>query len=89
MGKILQNYYSKNVFFVFVVVFEVGSLICALAPTSTAFIVGRAIAGIGGAGLFNGGLAIVAASSTKEQRPGKNSSPQVDSGQCVMIHCIE
>ncbi|KAF3391796.1 Efflux pump mlcE [Talaromyces pinophilus] len=70
MGKILQNYYSKNVFFVFVVVFEVGSLICALAPTSTAFIVGRAIAGIGGAGLFNGGLAIVAASSTKEQRPG-------------------
>ncbi|KAK9235157.1 major facilitator superfamily domain-containing protein [Lipomyces kononenkoae] len=70
MGKILQNYYSKYVFFVFVVVFEVGSLVCALAPTSTAFIIGRAIAGIGGAGLFNGGLAIVAASSTKEQRPG-------------------
>lgn len=72
MGKILQNYYSKTVFFAFVVVFEVGSLLCALAPTSTAFIVGRAIAGIGGAGLFNGGLAIVAASSTKEQRPSKD-----------------
>lgn len=58
------------------VVFEVGSLVCALAPTSTAFIIGRAIAGIGGAGLFNGGLAIVAASSTKEQRPGKKSAYQ-------------
>ncbi|KAH8692060.1 putative efflux pump antibiotic resistance protein [Talaromyces proteolyticus] len=69
MGKIYQYYYSKVVFFIFVVIFEIGSLICGVAPSSTAFIVGRAIAGIGGAGLFNGGLAIVAASSTKEQRP--------------------
>ncbi|EEA25772.1 conserved hypothetical protein [Talaromyces marneffei ATCC 18224] len=68
--RIQLIFYFQYVFFAFVVVFEVGSLICALAPTSTAFIIGRAIAGIGGAGLFNGGLAIVAASSTKEQRPG-------------------
>jgi hypothetical protein len=43
-----------------------------VAPSSTAFIIGRAIAGIGGSGLFTGGLAIVSAASTKEQRPSKN-----------------
>lgn len=63
---------SQVVFFIFVVVFEIGSLVCGVAPSSTAFIIGRAVAGIGGAGLFNGALSIVSAASTKEQRPSKN-----------------
>lgn len=37
------------------VIFEIGSLICAVAPTSPVFIFGRAIAGLGGAGMFSGG----------------------------------
>lgn len=39
--------------------FEVGSLICGVAPNSTALIVGRAIAGVGAAGLSSGAYTIV------------------------------
>jgi MFS family permease len=35
-------------------VFEVGSAVCGAAPTSDALIIGRAIAGIGGAGMYLG-----------------------------------
>jgi len=38
-----------------VALFELGSLLCGVAPNSDALIVGRAIAGLGSAGIFNGG----------------------------------
>ena len=38
------------------VVFELGSLVCAVAPDSTALIVGRAIAGLGSAAIFSGAI---------------------------------
>ncbi|KAI0435857.1 MFS general substrate transporter [Xylaria telfairii] len=50
-------------------IFEVGSLICALAPTSTALIVGRAISGVGSSGVFSGALIILAFSTPLEKRP--------------------
>ena len=50
-------------------IFEVGSLICGVAPNSTALIVGRAIAGLGASGLFSGALIILANSSPLEKRP--------------------
>jgi hypothetical protein len=34
--------------------FEVGNALCGAAPTSDALIVGRVIAGIGGAGMYLG-----------------------------------
>ena len=34
-------------------------VICGAAPTSVALIIGRAIAGIGGAGIFSGALVYV------------------------------
>ena len=37
-----------------VLVFEIGSAICGAAPTSNALIIGRVIAGIGGAGMYLG-----------------------------------
>jgi MFS family permease len=40
--------------------FELGSLICGAAPSSSALIVGRAIAGIGVGGIFSGALIISA-----------------------------
>lgn len=40
-------------------IFEIGSLVCALAPTSQALIVGRAIAGFGASGIFAGGLIVL------------------------------
>ena len=36
------------------ILFEVGSAICGAAPTMDALIVGRVLAGIGGAGMYLG-----------------------------------
>ncbi|KAK1589752.1 major facilitator superfamily transporter [Colletotrichum navitas] len=52
-----------------IAIFEIGSLICALAPTSTAFIVGRAIAGMGTAGLISGSIVIIAYTMPLQKRP--------------------
>ncbi|KAK4546471.1 hypothetical protein LTR36_002148 [Oleoguttula mirabilis] len=43
-----------------VFVYILGSLICAVAPTSTVLIVGRAVSGVGGAGVFSGVFIIIA-----------------------------
>ena len=40
-------------------VFELGSLVCALAPTSNALIAGRAVAGFGASGVFAGGFVLL------------------------------
>jgi len=37
-----------------IAVFEIGSALCGAAPTSNALIVGRVIAGMGGAGMYLG-----------------------------------
>lgn len=47
----------------------VGSTICAASSSSALFILGRAVAGVGAAGLIQGALAIVTFMSTLEQRP--------------------
>jgi MFS family permease len=50
-------------------IFEVGSLICGLAPGPTALIVGRAIAGLGGAGVAVGVFTMIGFSSSAANRP--------------------
>lgn len=50
-------------------IFEVGSIVCAAAPNSIAFITGRAIAGVGSAGTTNGALVIFADLLPLEKRP--------------------
>lgn len=56
-------------FIAFVVVFEIGSLVCAIAPSNNAFIVGRAIGGLGQAGIIQGAIAILTTIAPLEQRP--------------------
>ena len=46
-----------------------GSIICAAAPNSPAFICGRAFAGLGAAGLLQGALAIITHIVELERRP--------------------
>jgi MFS family permease len=46
-----------------------GSVLCAAAPTSASFITGRAIAGIGAAGLLQGAFGILTYVCTLEKRP--------------------
>lgn len=56
-------------FIVAIIVFEVGSVVCAAAPTSKAFIVGRAIAGLGSGGIFAGSTVILTFLIPLEKRP--------------------
>jgi len=58
----ILRYDLKWTFFSAIVWFEVGSIICAAAQTSNAFIAGRAIAGVGVAGGYIGAMAIISAS---------------------------
>lgn len=59
----------KYVYLIAIVIFEVGSAVCGAAPTSNALIVGRAIAGIGSAGIFSGALVIIAYTVPLVKRP--------------------
>ncbi|KAF2236944.1 MFS general substrate transporter [Viridothelium virens] len=72
-GRIYQLYTTKSVFLLSVVIFEAGSALCGAAPSSTSFIVGRAIAGIGAAGIFCGSMIIVISLVPLRRRPMFNS----------------
>jgi MFS family permease len=68
-GKLYEIYPLKWVFLIELLIFEVGSLICGIAPSSNALIVGRSIAGIGAAGLSTGCLIIITAAVPLRVRP--------------------
>ena len=53
----------------FFAIFELGSLICAVATSSKMLIVGRAIAGMGTSGIFNGALTIIGGIVPMAKRP--------------------
>lgn len=57
-GKIYTLYSIKWIFLTSITIFEIGSAICGAAPSSTVLIVGRAIAGLGSAGIFSGAVII-------------------------------
>lgn len=59
MGRVYTFYNPKKVYLSAISIFEIGSAICGAAPNSTVFIVGRAIAGAGTAGIFSGGFVII------------------------------
>ncbi|KAF2491141.1 MFS general substrate transporter [Lophium mytilinum] len=58
-GKLATIFPLRWVFQAFFTTFLLGSLICGAATSSSMFIVGRAIAGIGSAGIASGGMSIV------------------------------
>ncbi|KAJ7282336.1 major facilitator superfamily transporter [Mycena rebaudengoi] len=68
-GKFYSLLPIKWVYVVAVTIFEVGSAVCGAAPNSEALIVGRAIAGLGSAGIFSGALIIIAHSVPLAKRP--------------------
>lgn len=67
-GRLYKRFDVKWVFLSCLFIFELGSLICGVAPSSTALIVGRAVAGVGAAGIFSGSLIIIAFSTPLEKR---------------------
>ncbi|KAJ4370720.1 MFS sugar transporter [Neocucurbitaria cava] len=68
-GKFYTFYSIKWVYLTALFIFEIGSLICGVAPNSTALIIGRAVAGIGAAGIFSGAILIIANTVPLRQRP--------------------
>ncbi|KAJ5115390.1 MFS transporter [Penicillium alfredii] len=68
-GKFYTFYPAKWVFLSGLFIFELGSLICGVAPTSTALIVGRSVAGLGAAGIFSGAIIIIASTVPLRIRP--------------------
>ena len=68
-GRIYQLYSTKSVFLLSIVIFEAGSALCGAAPNSIAFIIGRAIAGLGSAGIFSGGMMIILPLVPLRKRP--------------------
>jgi MFS family permease len=60
---------SKVLFLSFFTIFNIGSALCGAAQTSVMLILGRFVAGLGGAGLMNGGFTMIHASAPAERRP--------------------
>ncbi|KUI54830.1 Putative HC-toxin efflux carrier TOXA [Cytospora mali] len=68
-GRLYKFYSMKWVFLTCVIIFEIGSAICGAAPSSSVFIAGRAIAGLGSAGIFSGAMLIMIPMIPLHKRP--------------------
>ncbi|KAK7908715.1 major facilitator superfamily domain-containing protein [Apiospora marii] len=68
-GNLYKFFNAKAVYLVSLLLFEVGSVICAAAPYSAILIFGRAFLGFGAAGLLQGALAIIGLSVELDKIP--------------------
>ncbi|KUI65597.1 Putative HC-toxin efflux carrier TOXA [Cytospora mali] len=68
-GQLYKFLPTKPVFLLSFIVFAAGSVICAHATCSLFFIIGRAVAGLGGAGIFSGGSILIANIVPLHNRP--------------------
>ena len=68
-GRVYVYFESKTMYLASLFIFEVGSVICATAPSSRVLIFGRAVAGAGSAGMLTGSLAIYGQVVPLRQRP--------------------
>lgn len=68
-GALFRYFSAKRVYLASVLIFEIGSVLCAAAPNSSVFIAGRAVSGVGAAGLYQGALAIVGLTVELAKRP--------------------
>lgn len=59
-GKAFKHLPMKWTYLAAIFIFEIGSLVCAVAPSSNALIAGRAIQGAGGSGVSSGVYTILA-----------------------------
>jgi MFS family permease len=71
-GKLYTYLSAKRTFLFFVAIFELGSLLCGVATSSTFFILGRTVAGLGTSGLENGALTLIAGAVPLQRRPCKS-----------------
>ncbi|KAJ9122112.1 hypothetical protein QFC24_004339 [Naganishia onofrii] len=67
-SQAMQIFPSKATIIFAVFIFEIGSLICGVAPNMPVLIFGRAFAGVGAAGIFTSAVVILAEISTMQER---------------------
>ncbi|ETS85984.1 hypothetical protein PFICI_04009 [Pestalotiopsis fici W106-1] len=68
-GNLYKYFNAKVVYLTSLVIFEVGSAICAGSPSSAVLIFGRSWLGLGAAGLLQGALAIIGQTVTIDRVP--------------------
>ncbi|KND94612.1 putative HC-toxin efflux carrier TOXA [Tolypocladium ophioglossoides CBS 100239] len=68
-GSVYKYFPTDVVYRLSILIFEVGSIICAAAVNSSMFIAGRAVAGFGAAGVLQGALSIISQVVPLEKRP--------------------
>jgi MFS family permease len=67
-GKAYKYFSLKTVFLLSILVFEIGNIICALAPSSEILIFGRVVAGCGSGGIMTGAFIIIALTAGPKYR---------------------
>lgn len=67
-GSLADRFGRKRIFMAGVAVFTLSSLVCALSPSAAVLIAARAVQGIGGAGMFATGLALIGQDFTGRER---------------------
>ncbi|EED18132.1 efflux pump antibiotic resistance protein, putative [Talaromyces stipitatus ATCC 10500] len=68
-GKAYSIFNIKWLYITTVILFEAGSALCGGAPNMNALIVGRAIAGLGGSGMYSGCLTYLSVTTNNRERP--------------------
>ncbi|KAJ5634927.1 uncharacterized protein N7484_008240 [Penicillium longicatenatum] len=68
-GKLYAFYSVKRVYLTALFIFELGSFVCGITPNSTGLLLGRAVAGMGAAGIFSGAILIISQTVPLHQRP--------------------
>lgn len=68
-GSIYALFDTKKIYITSVAIFTAGSALCGAAPNLNAFIVGRAIAGVGGIGMYLGVMTLLSVNKSPTERP--------------------
>ncbi|KAJ7719163.1 ABC transporter [Mycena olivaceomarginata] len=68
-GQVLRIFPAKWVMLVTIFIFEIGSLVCALAQNMGSLIAGRTVSGAGAAGMFVAMLQVLSQATRLEDRP--------------------
>ncbi|KAH8177214.1 major facilitator superfamily protein [Sarocladium implicatum] len=68
-GQLYSVFMPKWLYILSVLIFEVGSALCGAAPDMDVLIVGRALCGLGGIGMYIGVMSLFASTTTIQERP--------------------
>lgn len=68
-ASLFGSFNNKPLYLIALILFEIGSAICGSANMMDVLVFGRALAGLGGAGLYLGVLTLLSALTTASERP--------------------